>query len=67
MFPKHKGYVEAFGGSGYMLFAKEPSKWEVLNDFDGKLMNFWSVIMTRLFQKELVVEKQKEIEGKGVK
>lgn len=44
MFPKHKGYVEVFGGSGYMLFAKEPSKWEVLNDFDGELMNFWSVI-----------------------
>lgn len=44
MFPQHKGYVEVFGGSGYMLFAKEPSKWEVLNDFDNNLMNFWSVI-----------------------
>lgn len=44
MFPEHKGYVEVFGGSGYMLFAKEQSKWEILNDFDGELMNFWSVI-----------------------
>lgn len=44
LFPEHKGYVEVFGGSGYMLFAKEPSKWEVLNDFDSHLMNFWSVI-----------------------
>lgn len=44
MFPEHKGYVEVFGGSGYLLFAKEPSKWEVLNDFDGNLMNFWSVV-----------------------
>ena len=44
LFPEHKGYVEVFGGAGYMLFAKEPSKWEVLNDFDGNLMNFWSVV-----------------------
>jgi DNA adenine methylase len=44
LFPEHKGYVEAFGGSGYMLFAKKPSKWEILNDFDSHLMNFWSVI-----------------------
>lgn len=44
MFPEHKGYVEVFGGAGHLLFAKEPSKWEVLNDFDSELMNFWSVI-----------------------
>jgi site-specific DNA-adenine methylase len=44
MFPEHKGYVEVFGGSAYMLFSKEPSKWEILNDFDSNLMNFWSVI-----------------------
>jgi len=44
MFPKHKGYVEVFGGSGYMLFAKELSRWEILNDFDNNLMNFWSII-----------------------
>jgi hypothetical protein len=44
MFPKHDGYVEVFGGSAYMLFSKEPSKWEVLNDYDSNLMNFWSVI-----------------------
>jgi len=44
MFPKHDGYVEVFGGSAYMLFSKEPSKWEVLNDYDSNLMNFWSVV-----------------------
>lgn len=44
MFPEHNGYVEVFGGSAYMLFTKEPSRWEVLNDFDSELMNFWFVI-----------------------
>jgi len=44
LIPKHKGYVEVFGGAGCLLFAKEISKWEILNDFDGELMNFWSVV-----------------------
>lgn len=42
--PKHKGYVEVFGGAGWLLFAKEPSKWEVLNDLDNNLMNLFEVI-----------------------
>lgn len=29
-----------------MLFGKEHSKVEILNDLDGELMNFWSVIKT---------------------
>ena len=44
LIPKHKCYVEVFSGAGWMLFAKEPSTVEVLNDFDSNLMNFWSVI-----------------------
>jgi DNA adenine methylase len=44
IFPNHKGYVEVFGGSAIVLLSKEPSKWEVLNDFDSNLMNFWSVV-----------------------
>lgn len=44
LIPKHEGYVEVFGGSGIVLLNKEPSKWEVFNDFDGNLINFWSVI-----------------------
>ena len=42
--PKHKCYVEVFGGAGWLLFAKEPSTVEILNDFDSNLMNFWSVV-----------------------
>ena len=47
LIPEHKGYVEVFGGSGVVLLNKEQSKWEVLNDFDGNLMNFWKVIQTK--------------------
>lgn len=44
LIPKHKCYCEVFGGAGWLLFSKEPSKVEILNDFDNNLMNFWSVI-----------------------
>lgn len=44
LIPKHKTYVEVFGGAGYLLFGKEPSSVEILNDFDSHLMNFFSVI-----------------------
>lgn len=44
MIPEHKCYVEVFGGAGHLLFGKEESKVEILNDLDGELMNFWSVV-----------------------
>jgi len=40
-FPEHLTYVELFGGGGQVLFRKEPSQVEVLNDIDGELMNFY--------------------------
>ncbi len=46
LLPEHKGYIEVFGGAGHLLFGKDPSKWEVLNDLDGNLMNFWAVVKT---------------------
>ncbi|WP_025909305.1 DNA adenine methylase [Priestia flexa] len=44
LFPEHRCYVEVFGGAGWTLFGKEPSRVEILNDFDSNLMNFWSVV-----------------------
>jgi DNA adenine methylase len=43
MFPEHKAYVEAFSGGAQVLFRKEPSKVEVLNDLDGEIVNFFRV------------------------
>jgi DNA adenine methylase len=42
-FPKHTTYVEAFAGGAQVLFHKQPSKVEVLNDLDGELVNFYRV------------------------
>jgi DNA adenine methylase len=44
LIPEHKCYVEVFGGAGWLLFGKEPSKVEILNDYDNNLMNFYSVV-----------------------
>ncbi|MCK6468634.1 MAG: DNA adenine methylase [Candidatus Brocadia sinica] len=41
---KHISYVEAFCGAGHLLFAKEPSQVEVINDIDNHLINFFKVI-----------------------
>lgn len=43
IFPKHTTYVEAFAGGAQVLFHKEPSKVEVLNDLDGEIVNFFRV------------------------
>jgi len=43
-FPKHDCYVEVFGGAGWVLFEKEPSKVEVFNDINQELTNFFSVV-----------------------
>ena len=42
--PEHTCYVEVFGGAGWVLFGKEPSKVEVYNDIDGELVNFFRVV-----------------------
>lgn len=43
LFPKHTTYVEPFAGGAQVLFHKEPSKVEVLNDLDGEIVNFYRV------------------------
>jgi DNA adenine methylase len=43
-FPEHTTYVEAFAGGAQVLFAKEPSKVEVLNDLDGEIVNFFRIV-----------------------
>lgn len=41
--PEHQHYIEVFGGSLALLFAKEPSALETVNDIDQDLINFWLV------------------------
>jgi DNA adenine methylase len=46
IFPEHTTYVEAFAGGAQVLFKKEASKVEVLNDLDGEIVNFYRVCQT---------------------
>ena len=41
LMPPHKRYVEVFAGSAKVLFAKEPSEMEVINDADKKIANLF--------------------------
>lgn len=43
LFPEHTTYVEPFAGGAQVLFRKEPSKVEVLNDLDHEIVNFYRV------------------------
>ncbi len=45
LMPSHIHYVEPFFGAGSVLFKKNPEGVsEVVNDIDGDLMNFWTVL-----------------------
>jgi len=43
-FPEHSCYVEVFGGAANVLFAKEASKTEILNDLDKDLITLYRVV-----------------------
>lgn len=44
LLPSHTTYVEVFGGSGAVLFAKAPSALEIFNDLDSGVYNFFCVL-----------------------
>lgn len=44
LFPEHILYSEPFAGGAALLFAKEPSEVEILNDTNKELINFYKVI-----------------------
>jgi DNA adenine methylase len=44
LFPKHSIYVEPFIGSGALLYAKQPSDVEVINDLDKNVINNFKML-----------------------
>lgn len=44
MLPAHKTYVEPFAGSAAVLFAKEPSEVEVINDADPEIADAYKLL-----------------------
>ena len=49
----HKKYIEPFGGSGAILLAKEP-KFDVYNDLNENVVNFYRVLQDKKQYKELI-------------
>ncbi len=43
-FPDHQTYLEPFFGSGAVLFTKQRSSLETINDLDGEVINLFKVI-----------------------
>lgn len=58
LFPSHDCYIELFAGSGSLFFAKPLAKYNILNDIDEDIYNFWEVLK---FQKEALYEEIKNL------
>lgn len=48
LIPQHTTYAEVFAGAAWVLFRKEPSKVEVINDINGDLITLYRVIQNHL-------------------
>lgn len=44
----HVCYCEPFAGAAWILFSKEPSRTEIINDMDNELVTFWRVVQNHL-------------------
>ncbi len=55
-FPQHHCYVEPFAGAGSVMFRKEPAPFEVLNDLDGNVINFFRVLRERTEELKRAIE-----------
>lgn len=47
--PEHTGYVEPFFGGGAVFWAKEPKEYEVINDVNMNVINFYEVLRNAYF------------------
>lgn len=48
LMPPHHSYIEVFAGAAWVLFRKEQSRVEVINDLNGELVNLYRCIKFHL-------------------
>ena len=67
LMPPHQGYIEPYAGSLSVLLEKAPTRVEVVNDLDHRLMTFWRVLRDRgpelLHLAELTPHSRAELEA----
>jgi len=56
LIPPHKIYTEAFFGGGAIFFEKPPSEVEIINDLNGEVVNFYSVLTTDFWRLNELVQ-----------
>ena len=54
--PKHDVYLEPFAGSLAVLFNKQRSHIETVNDIDGEIVNFFRILRDRSGELERTIE-----------
>ena len=55
MIPPHIVYVEPFCGGAAVFFAKEPSKYETINDVNGLITNFYWQLKTNFYELQKLI------------
>ena len=48
LMPEHHCYCEVFAGAAWMMFRKEPSKVEIINDINSDLVTLYRVVQNHL-------------------
>lgn len=56
LIPEHSQYVEPFFGGGAVLFAKQITRKEVINDIDNRVINFYRVFKSHFNELNKLVQ-----------
>lgn len=56
LIPKHQNYIEPFFGGGAVFWAKEPAKVEVINDYNGMVVNFYEQLKSNYSELKLLID-----------
>ena len=56
LIPAHSVYVEPFFGGGAVFWAKEPASAEIVNDYNGMVVNFYEQLKTNFNELKRIID-----------